>query len=79
MNKKIILQAEQSFIATGWTSPTTTDNPDSKIVTAKVNLLAADGQKYDYPEIILWSGDAYDAIGQWTDADVQSRIAEIFA
>ena len=29
--------------------------------------------------IILWEGAAYDAIGQWTDADVIARIQEIYA
>lgn len=24
--------------------------------------------------IVLWSGDGYDAIGQWTDADVTARL-----
>ena len=28
--------------------------------------------------IVLWSGDAYDAIGQWTDADVKARLIVIF-
>ena len=28
--------------------------------------------------IVLWEGDAYDAIGQWTDADVDARIREIY-
>lgn len=27
--------------------------------------------------INLWSGAEYDAIGQWTDADVENRINEI--
>ena len=26
----------------------------------------------------LWEGDAYDAIGQWTDLDVQIRLNEMF-
>jgi hypothetical protein len=29
--------------------------------------------------IILWEGDAYDAIGQWTDADAQARLAELLS
>jgi hypothetical protein len=29
-------------------------------------------------QIVLWEGDAYDAIGQWTDADVATRIKEIY-
>lgn len=34
----------------------------------------------DYPShIILWEGDAYDAIGQWTDENVKNRLLEIFA
>jgi cyanophycinase-like exopeptidase len=28
--------------------------------------------------ITLWKGDTYDAIGQWTDADVVARINEIY-
>lgn len=28
-------------------------------------------------ELMLWSGDAYDAIGQWTDTDVKNRIVEL--
>ena len=27
--------------------------------------------------IVLWEGDAYDTIGQWTDQDVTNRILEI--
>jgi len=29
--------------------------------------------------LILWEGAAYDAIGQWTDTDVQNRILEIYS
>jgi len=28
--------------------------------------------------LILWTGDAYDAIGEWTDADVVARIKELY-
>lgn len=30
-------------------------------------------------KITLWEGDAYDAIGQWTDSDVQDRLIEMFS
>lgn len=30
-------------------------------------------------KIVLWEGAAYDAIGQWTDSDVQARIIELFS
>ena len=29
--------------------------------------------------IVLWRGAAYDAIGQWTDQDVEARIIELFS
>ena len=28
--------------------------------------------------LVLWTGDAYDAIGQWTDADVVARVKELY-
>ena len=28
--------------------------------------------------VVLWSGDAYDAIGQWTDTDVVNRVKELY-
>lgn len=41
------------------------DMPTAKVV--KVATL-------ELGDLILWTGDEYDAIGQWTDADVQARI-----
>jgi hypothetical protein len=29
-------------------------------------------------KIILWEGAAYDAIGQWTDADVHNKLVELY-
>jgi len=28
--------------------------------------------------LVLWAGAAYDAIGQWTDADVIARVEELY-
>jgi len=77
MNKEIVLQEKRSFVAVGFTTPITTDNPDAKTIVAKFNLIADDEQRYDYPEMLLWSCDAYDEIGVWTDEDVVSRIEEL--
>lgn len=30
-------------------------------------------------DLILWEGDAYDAIGQWTDTDVVNRVKELYS
>jgi hypothetical protein len=78
MNKKIIIQQEQSFIAVGFSTPVTTDNPATKTVTAKFNLIADDNQQYDYPEMLLWNSDEYDSI-VWTNEDVVNRINELLA
>jgi hypothetical protein len=32
----------------------------------------------EFGSVVLWDGEAYDAIGQWTDSDVQARLFELF-
>lgn len=44
------------------------DNPERKTVRAFTQELGI---------FNLWEGDAYDAIGQWTDADVVAKITEL--
>jgi len=44
------------------------DNPVKKTVTIYTN------QATSY---VLWSGTAYDAIGEWTDADVKTRLTQL--
>jgi len=34
---------------------------------------------HEVGELLLWQGEEYDAIGQWTDADVAHRIVEILS
>jgi hypothetical protein len=45
------------------------DSPSYKTVVAYTKQVGA---------ILLWEGAAYDAIGQWTDADVEARLLELF-
>lgn len=47
------------------------DDPVNKIVTVFINQ----GDR----SYVLWRGDNYDAIGQWTDADVATRLKELLA
>lgn len=49
----------------------TVDDAMAKTVTAFLNQGAR--------SYVLWSGDAYDAIGQWTDIDVANRLKELLA
>jgi len=47
-----------------------TDNPIFKSVVATTKEIG---------RIILWKDAEYDAIGQWTDANVETRIKEIYS
>lgn len=29
--------------------------------------------------VVLWSGEAYDEAGQWTDADVEAKLLQLFS
>ena len=77
MNKKIILQPEVSVTATDYELIVYNESVINKFVKAKVNLIADDLQKYDYPEFVLWQDDDYINIGDWTDAQARTRIEEI--
>lgn len=47
------------------------DFPGEKVVRAVLSEIPN--------AIVLWEGDAYDAAGQWTDADVQKRLIELLS
>lgn len=44
------------------------DSVSRKIATAMILELGP---------LVLWEGEAYDAIGQWTDADAIARVKEL--
>ena len=62
--------------------------PASNITVSKIEITSIEDSSSTktvtaytkgYPfKIILWTGAAYDAIGQWTDADVTSRIHQLY-
>lgn len=80
MNKKIIQQPEISIIAVGYEQiGDVRYNNIEKYAYVKINLISEDGQKYDYPEVLLWEKEDYDEIGQFTDEDVTNRLNEIFS
>lgn len=45
------------------------DSPSTKTVLAITKELG---------QILLWEGEDYDEIGQWTDADVENKIKELY-
>lgn len=69
--KKVVLQEEKSKTVNTLTVVRVVDLPKKKIVRCFVEEL-------DQP-IVLWEGAAYDAIGQWTDSNVEARLAELYS
>ena len=69
--KKVVLQEEKSKTVTTLTVSRIVDLPKKKMVRAFVEEL-------DEP-VVLWEGAAYDAIGQWTDSNVETRLTELYS
>jgi hypothetical protein len=69
--KKFVLQQEKSKTVSTLTIVRVVDLPNKKIVRAYVKEI--DGA------IVLWEGASYDAIGQWTDDNVQARLTELYS
>lgn len=68
--KKVIIQEEKSKQVTELTASRLIDFPQLKIVRCLISELNED--------IVLWEGESYDAIGQWTDDDVINRLNELY-
>ena len=69
--KEVVLVAEQKKSITTLTIERVVDNPTQKFVRVFFKELNE--------PTTLWEGAAYDAAGQWSDSDVQARIAALFA
>lgn len=69
--KKVVLQEEKSKTVTTLTVSRIVDLPKKKMVRAFIEEL-------DEP-VVLWEGAAYDSIGQWTDLNVEARLAELYS
>ena len=69
--KKVVLQEEKSKTVTTLTVSRIVDLPKKKMVRAFVEEL-------DEP-VVLWEASSYDAIGKWTDTDVQARLTELYS
>ena len=69
--KKVVLQEEKSKTVTTLTVSRIVDLPKKKVVRAFVEEL-------DEP-VVLWEAASYDAIGQWTDSNVEARLTELYS
>ncbi len=68
--RTIIVQPAQTVQKTTLTIDRIIDNYSEQKAVAWITELRE--------PVVLWEGDAYTAIGQWTDSDVQARILELF-
>jgi hypothetical protein len=68
--KKIVLQEEKSKTVSTLTVNRVVDLPKQKMVRCFIEELEE--------AIVLWEGAAYDAVGQWTDANVEARLVELY-
>ncbi len=66
--KEIVIVKELKRTFEEVTIEEVTDNIERKVVRAFTRELG---------QLVLWEGEAYDAIGQWTDTDVQARVLEL--
>jgi len=69
-NKDIVLVQEQKVTLDKLTVVRMVDLPAQKKVVVFLKEIAK--------PTVLWEGDAYDSIGQWTDADVTARLLQIY-
>ena len=68
----------RSAIKTDMVSYTTiTDSQDYKTVTTELSMAIDELGNPIKRILVLWEGEAYDAIGQWTDEQAEQRIKEL--
>jgi hypothetical protein len=67
---ELVIQKEEKKTISSLTIISVIDQPINKTVVVSTKEIG---------KFIIWQGAAYDAIGQWTDTDVQNRILEIYS
>lgn len=77
LEKQIITQPEIKLNIIGFEVTGAYDNRTDKTVIANVNLIDADGIKYDKSGIVVWHGEEYDNAGQWTDSDLEQALISL--
>ncbi len=68
----------RSAIKTDVVSYTTiTDSQDYKTVVTELSMAIDEYGNPIKQILVLWEGEEYDAIGQWTDEQAEARIKEL--
>ena len=66
----VVTQPEKTLKTTTLTIQRMVDIPTQKIVRVLFKEIPM--------PYVLWQDNTYDAIGQWTDVDIENRVKEIF-
>ena len=69
--KSVVVVQEQKKTYGSLTIKRMVDFPKQKKVVAHI-------EEIDGP-VVLWEGNAYDAIGEWTNDDVEKRLTELYS
>jgi hypothetical protein len=64
-----VIVSEQKKTITELTIQQMIDNPNQKVIAVGTLELG---------RIVLWKDEEYDAIGQWTDADVENKLKAMY-
>lgn len=56
---------------------TIVDDSVSKVIATQISFIIPPDNGVIVKPLILWKGEEYDAIGQWTDEQAEARIKEL--
>lgn len=71
------IYAQDPVMTSEVTYDSVVDNSSVKMVVTEITMkVNPDGTKIIKP-LVLWEGEDYNKIGQWTDIEVEARIKEL--
>ena len=71
------IDARSSILTDKVSYTTITDSQDYKTVVTELSMAIDELGNPIKRILVLWEGEAYDAIGQWTDEQAEQRIKEL--
>jgi hypothetical protein len=71
------IEARTAILTDKVSYTTITDSQDYKTVVTELTMSIDELGNPIKRILVLWEGEAYDAIGQWTDEQAEQRIIEL--
>ena len=69
--KSVVVVQEQTKTYGSLTIKRMVDFPNQKKVVVHIEEING--------PVVLWEGEAYDAIGEWTNADVEAKLTQLYS